>query len=642
LKKSSTSWWLWGFSSAMRAADLLKPAEPEQQPRPYPDWLLVASRSGELELRPGEDAGPQGSPGAPSPPELARQASCSALFDGILYNRAEIERRLRVSVSTDAELVAEAYLRWGESALCELKGTFALVIGDRKDERVICARDRLGLYPLFYADAGDEVLLSTSIEVMLRDPRVSHEVNRAALADHLAQRWPDPGETYYSGIRRVPSGHALIATRASTRNYRYWSPVPDDGRIDWLKEDELGEFEVLLQSAVARFLLQGPAGIYLSGGLDSVSVAAMAASVSRGNGLPAPWALSLGFSHPEANEQAIQRQVAADLDLPQLLVPLEDAAGPQGLVAASLELNGRSTAPMVNMWLPAYNHLAAEGRKRGIGVILTGHGGDEWLSVTPYYAADLIFSHDLMGFFKLWNNHRRSYPLPTHEILWGLIWRFGTRPLLSYAANRIAPGIMGERRRRRAMANVPAWVAPDPQLRAEIAARAQAITPEHAEPGRIYQAEMNLPLDHPLVAMELEEAFENGRKLGVRFGFPFWDADLLTFLYRTPPELLNRGGRSKGLVREMLSRRFPEVGFERHRKVAGTPVVRTIILEEGGSAWRKMGGVKALDELGIVDGKTVRTVVSNLLNENRPLEKRSHLWRVWDILALEAWSRAHS
>src|SRR3954451_155765 len=279
----------------MRVAEL-RSAEPEQQKRPYPDWLLVASRSGDLELTPGENAGAHGTPGTASPPEMARHESCCALFNGILYNRDEVERRLRVSVSTDAELIVEAYLRWGESALRELKGTFALVIGDRKGERVVCARDQLGIYPLFYAKAGGELLLSTSIEVMLRDPRISGQVNRAALADHLAYRWPDPGETYFSAIRRVPSAHALVATRAGDRCSRYWSPVGGDGKIEWLSEDELGEFDELLQNAVARFLAQGQAGIYLSGGLDSVSVAAMAASVSREQDLPEPWALSLGFS----------------------------------------------------------------------------------------------------------------------------------------------------------------------------------------------------------------------------------------------------------------------------------------------------------------------------------------------------------
>jgi hypothetical protein len=150
---------------------------------------------------------------------------------------------------------------------------------------------------------------------------------------------------------------------------------------------------------------------------------------------------------------------------------------------------------------------------------------------------------------------------------------------------------------------------------------------------------MNRALDHALVAMELEEAFQSGRELGLRFGHPLWDADLLTFLYRTPPELLNQGGRSKGLVRGMLARRFPELGFERQRKVTGTPVVRELVTREGKVAWRRMGGATALAELGIVDEGAASTLIDGVLDQAKSPEKNVYAYRVWDILALEAWVR---
>jgi asparagine synthase (glutamine-hydrolysing) len=623
----------------MRAADLPQFSEAQERGRPYHDWLLVASRSGELELSSGGDAESEGA-GPLEGPRVARNGECSALLDGVLHNRAELERRLRVDGSTDSELALQAYLRWGEGALGALKGIYALVVGDRKHERILCVRDRLGSHPLFYAQGGGELLLSTSIEVLLRDRRVSSEVNRAALADHLAHRWPDPGETYFSAVRRVPAGHALVAGSREHRLYRYWSPVAPDGTVDWVTENELEQFEELLDEAVARFLAFGPAGIYLSGGLDSVSVAAIAARSSREQGLPAPCALSLGFSDQEANEQAIQRSVARDLDIPQLLVPFEEAAGPDGLIAATLEMNGRSPTPVVNLWLAAYHHLGTQGRQRGCRVILTGHGGDEWLSVTPFYAADLILSLDLKGLFQLWGNHRRSYSIPARTLLRNIAWRFGMRPLLGLAADRIAPGPTRSFRRREAIRATPSWVAPDPALRRELANRTKASIPVGPKAGQFYLSEMNRALDHTLVAMELEEAFESGRQLGLRFGHPLWDADLLTFLYRTPPELLNQGGRSKGLVRGMLARRFPELGFERQRKVSGTPVVRELITREGRVAWRGMGGVTALAELGIVDEGAVSTLIDGVLDETKSPEKNAYAYRAWDILSLESWVRS--
>jgi hypothetical protein len=273
-------------------------------------------------------------------------------------------------------------------------------------------------------------------------------------------------------------------------------------------------------------------------------------------------------------------------------------------------------------------------------VILTGHGGDEWLTVTPFYAADLIFALDLGGLFRLWDNHRRSYPIPSRQILTSLLWRFGTRPLLGLAAQRVAPG-WRRARRRRSVTNTPDWLAPDPALRHVLEQRALNSTEEQRRPGRIYLSEMNRALDHALVAMELEEMFESGRRLGLRLAPPFWDADLLTFLYRTPPDLLNRGGRSKGLVRGMLAHRFPNLGFETHRKITGNATARTMFVQEGRPAWERLGGATALDELGIVDGQRVRRLVEDLLTRPGTPEKNLYSYRIWDILTLEAWARAH-
>ena len=484
------------------------------------DWVVAASTSGELALSSGARRDTHFGE-LPPPVEIARQGPCAALFEGLLYNREELERRLRVPDLTDSELVLEAYRRWGDGVLKECKGSYAFVIGDLDRRRVLCARDRVGLHPAFYADGGGDLLFSSSITALLGDRRVSNEINRAALADHLRHSFPDPSETYFSAIRRIPPAHVLVAGPGGRRIDRYWSPVPDDEEIDWVDADELEQFEELLTATVTRFLRLGRAGIYLSGGLDSVSVAAFAAKASRDAGGQPPLALSLGFSHEASNEQSIQRGVASDLDLPQLLVPFEEAAGPYGVVAADLELGKRSPAPTLNLWLPAYNFLATQARDRGCRVILTGHGGDEWLCVSPYLAADLIFSRDLKGLLRLWNNHRRSYPLPSHAILWNLVWHFGTRPLLRSAVTRVAPSAMRHRRRR---AETHPWIAPDPSLRRELAERAEASAPEPPQPGRIYLHEMNESLDHAVVSMELEELFENGRRLGVQFGHPFWDA----------------------------------------------------------------------------------------------------------------------
>jgi hypothetical protein len=135
--------------------------------------------------------------------------------------------------------------------------------------------------------------------------------------------------------------------------------------------------------------------------------------------------------------------------------------------------------------------------------------------------------------------------------------------------------------------------------------------------------------------MELEEAFENGRSTGTQMLSPFLDADLVDFLYRTPPNLLSQDGRSKGLVRESLARRFPVLGFERQRKVAGTTYARFVMRGQTRKAWQEMGGAPALAELGVVDADVFERCVVEA-SEAGYLED----FRVWNTLNLEAWLRS--
>lgn len=602
-------------------------------PGPYPEWLLDVPRDlrRQTTLHAVDTA-------AGSAPAVTRRDGCLALFDGLLYNRPELERRSRTPVATVADIVLDSYADRREALLDELAGIYSLVVHDERRASLIAARDRVGTYPLFYADVHDGLLLSTSIEAILRDGRVSRDLNRAALADHLAHRWPDPGETYFAAVRRVPPGHALVIDGGLRRVYRYWHPIAAEGPTPWLGPKEVERFEEVLENAIARFLNLGRSGIFLSGGLDSITVAAVATEISRDRREPAPLAFSLGFSE-QADEREVQRRVAAGLGLAQVLVPLEDASGGDGVIAGALELHRRWPVPLSNsLWLPAYIHLGWEARERGCEVVLTGHGGDEWLGVSPYYAADLLYARDIRGLFRLWGNFRRSYSIPALRVLQNILWAFGARPLLGVAAERFTPRLK-EARRRRLVAATPDWIAPDRDLRQELEQRALSSV-RRRKAGQVYLAEINLALDHALISAELEEFFETGRRLGLRLAQPFWDADLLALLCRTPPELLNRHGRSKGLVRDMIARRFPTLGFEAQRKVNASGVARTLVVQDGGRAWRELGGATTLAELGVVDGVRVQRFVDDLLGLPVAPARNVESYRIWDILTLEVWTRS--
>lgn len=577
---------------------------------------------------------------------VATGGSCGLLFDGVLHNRVELEAELAPqgnhrgdSVLTDAQLLLTAYERWGAELTRHVKGIFAIVVWDGLQRRLLAVRDPLGIYPLFYATGrGLRLLLSTSIEALVHHPLVDPSLNRAALADHLLHRWPYPDETFYTSVRRLPGGCRLIVKDGNTRVERYWDPVPEGQPVDWVTSSQLDEFEDRFDTAVDRALARGRVGIFLSGGLDSISVAAVATDVARRSGRPDPIALSLGFPHPECDEELVQRGVAGTLGIEQEFVPFFDAVSSQQLLGPGLELARTSPAPLINTWNPAYIGLALRGKRRGVQTILTGTGGDEWLTVTPYLGADLLLAGDLRGFARLLRMWQRSYRLSNWQLLRSTAFTFGIRPVAGVALHKIAPRRWRSNRiaRLRKRSQRP-WLGPDSDLRAELDRRTEdLLTP--AVPGNgFYFQEVRTSLDHPLMSMELEETFHMGRRIGVNIQHPYWDADVVDMLYRTPPDLLMRDGRTKGLVRDTVARRFPALGLDRQKKVAATSFHQAVLREEVPQLWKQTGGAPALASLGIIDADRTRDMVSHAIATADTVGLR----QAWDLVKLEAWVRAH-
>jgi asparagine synthase (glutamine-hydrolysing) len=568
------------------------------------------------------------SPGGAAPSALA--AGASASFDGVLDNRAELARELGLAPDADgAAILLAGYRRWGESVAGRLRGAFAWVVADESERTILACRDQIGAWPLFYAQADGGIVFSSSIDALLDEPGVSRQVNRAALADHLLSRWPDSGETYYEHVRRVPPGHVLRHGQGGTPVLRrYWNPAPPDRKIEWLDRSEVGRFEEVMEQAVTRPLSVGAPGIFLSGGLDSVSVAAIAAAVGR-----KPLALSVEFPG-DVNETRIQRGVATALGLEHVMLDFDEALNGKGVLESALEASASWPQPLANLWYPLYRTLTQRASAQGVEVVLTGGGGDEWLSVTPFLAADLLRRGNLVGLYRLWTMMHRSYSLSPRATLRSVLWTFGTRPLLVATASKHAPAALAGYRRRRREGMMPDWVAPDPELRRRLDERAEAASEPGYDQG-FYLREGQISLDHALVSLELEEFHESGRRGGVAMRMPFWDPDLVEFLYRTPPDLLIEGGRSKSLVRQLLDRRFPELGFERHKKVLSTNLFAKIVIDEAQRLWRTTDGPFALEAAGVVDKTGLNSLVRGIFAGQEMRE----VSRFWNLLSLEAWLR---
>jgi asparagine synthase (glutamine-hydrolysing) len=535
---------------------------------------------------------------------------------------------------SDADLVLYVYERGGEAVLSRLRGSFVAVIIDHRRNAAIVARDPLGSHPLFYVETGSCVLFADTLQRLLDYPGVSRALNRAALADHLCIRWPDRQETFFAAVRRVPPGWKAVISGGRLSLGRCWDPMPAERPVQLLEEEETDRFEEVFKRAVDRCLHDGPTGVFLSGGLDSISVAATATDRAGQIGGNAPLALSLGFPYPECDEEERQKAVARHLGLCQCFMRFHEALGHRPLLEQVFELNTKFAAPIQNDWLPAYLTLARRARDDGVRIILTGQGGDEWLGASQFLAADLIRSGEFIELAKFVGALQRSFQLSLLPVVRFTLWTSGLRPLLALALHRLMPEAHQASRRERLLAGDPSWVAPDHTLRAEQRHRAGGALPDPDPPHGFYMREQRNSLG--VDSWAAEEEYEWSKWIGVRLLHPFFDADVVETLYRTPPRVLYDGGRTKDLVRRTLAQRFPALNLGSQRKVNFTPLFKSIILREAPILADAAGDFPALSDLGIVDGHATQRYVAEGLKQGSGLQ----VDRIFQILNLESWVRS--
>jgi asparagine synthase (glutamine-hydrolysing) len=583
---------------------------------------------------------------------VASNSVCSVIFDGFLYNRREFvaEMELTLSQANDADVILHAFSTWQEDLVHNLRGVYSLAIWDKKRESLLYVRDHCGIYPSFYAVIGTEVIFSISVADIIRHPRVKPALNRSAFVDYLCHRRPVPEETFYTGIKRLLPGYAIRFTGSTQNVRRYWYSTPPEGIQDYITDPIVPEFDESLEQAVQRCMQIGKAGIFLSGGFDSVSIACIATDLSKREGSSLPIALSLGFPHPDCNEVDRQKSVAQQLGLQAHLRKVEDILGSRSLHKLALELGKTWSQPMWDTWQPLYIPLGIDGREMGCKVILTGSGGDEWLSVGEHLIADLIRMLDFRSLDRTVKIYLRSYPpdLPKSVILRHLFWGAGLRLILADHAGRIArqlaPGTLRKMIRKRLRKNTLSWVASDPQLKAEANDRIEMLVDKYMTrflPNDKYPFYAGSAAGHFVdsnTSMMMEQHFESSRRMGVSLLYPYFDPDVINLLVRVSPQVLQQGGMEKGIVRKAVARRFPDLKFEKQRKVSAGTYWQSMILAEGRDLYYESGGPKTLMDLGIVDSKKVDTIIHQAFASRNRFDNA----KIWDLLLLETWARAHN
>jgi asparagine synthase (glutamine-hydrolysing) len=307
-------------------------------------------------------------------PMLDPTGTVAIVFNGECYNFAELRKELeafgrRFVSSSDTEVILAAYLQWGERAIARLRGMFAIALWDSRDGSLLLARDRLGIKPLYYAQRQGRLLFASEVRALLATDLVERKLDRLALGSFLWHGFVPGPRTIVEGVRLLDAGTTLRIDADSARSSlvprRYWR-YPKK-RID-APAVSLEAARASLEQAVRQHLVSDvPLGIFLSGGIDSSVIAAMA---QRSSDRPVT-TFNVRFEEGRYDESPHARRVAEALRTDHREVTLKESDFSEQLEDA-LECIDQPTFDALNTYF-----VSRAVREAGLTVALAGTGGDE-------------------------------------------------------------------------------------------------------------------------------------------------------------------------------------------------------------------------------------------------------------------------
>jgi len=310
------------------------------------------------------------------------------VFNGEIYNFQELRRELegrgvRFRTRSDTEALLEAYVAWGRNGLEKLRGMFAFAIWDKQERTLFAARDRIGLKPFYYAQIGAQFAFASEMKSLLLLPGWERKLNCAALDDYLTYLYVPPPQTIFQGLFELPAAHWLEWREGRLRTGKYWNvdfTREKDASREVVKEAQ----EVLEDAVTARLISDVPLGVFLSGGIDSSTIARLMA-----NHVSEPVrAFTLKFQ--EGGRWYSEAEFAREIT---------EAIGAESneleIIAKSAQLLGAVTRhfdePFGNPTSILLYQLS-EAARRHVTVVLAGDAGDEVFLGYPRYQGALLSS----------------------------------------------------------------------------------------------------------------------------------------------------------------------------------------------------------------------------------------------------------
>jgi asparagine synthase (glutamine-hydrolysing) len=312
------------------------------------------------------------------------------VFNGELYNYQELRRDLErrhhhFATSSDTECLVHLYEDFGDEAVSRLRGMFAFAIWDTKQRRLLLARDRLGIKPLYYTQQAGRLAFASEMKCLLAVDGVERQMNLAAFSRFFSLGYVPGPDTIYDSIHELPPAHVAVWHAGQLEQRRYWeiTPEPDDHKSEEFYAE--GLLHHLREAVGVHLMSEVPLGAFLSGGIDSSAIVALMAQASRHK----VKTFTIGFDSGQAgvDERPFARMIAEKFSTDHsecLLSPKVADVLPDLVQAFDEPFADSSMIP---------NYFVCQAARDWVTVALSGLGGDELFAGYERYRGALLAEH---------------------------------------------------------------------------------------------------------------------------------------------------------------------------------------------------------------------------------------------------------
>ena len=477
-----------------------------------------------------------------------RHGSVVLTADVRLDNRDELLQQLSISKPPsqlpDSEVLLAAYEQWGTDCVDHLIGAFAFTIWDADHKRLFCARDHMGVKPLYYYKSDSLFAVATEIKSILALP-VDFELNETKVGDFLIGRFGDKSNTYYQGIQRLPPAHAMTVNMADIEQWQYWDLDPT--RTVRLESDAAYErrFRELFEQAVeCRLRTTDSIGATLSGGLDSSSITVTARDL-----LPASETLhtfSWVFDEAAASDEREYIEAVTGIDgiNPHNLL-LDDMS----VLIDSEEVFGSLDEPPFNVMHYAW-WLTAKEASESTGVLLDGALGDSAIGYGSQLLPDLLKQAKWRRLYQTVQEVSEDTGAPK----WSVLKHAAVKPVIPEQVLRWRRSYMGQPTLEVSRNNTL-----DPEFVRRIGLRERYKQLYLNEPLLGYSAkeQQRASILMGLTTANLEMINHRHAQFNLEPRHPFTDKRLLEFSLAMPASQQLQDGRRRSIIRRSLQDLLP-------------------------------------------------------------------------------------